>query len=152
MIEISYLTACRKSEILGIRLADICVEGLYVRRGKNQDRMLFEITGELGAVLERARAASRQRPRRGIVTSLYLFSGRTGQRYTEDGLQTMWQRVRKRAGLPDVNFHDIRRSRITDAERKFGMAMANALAGHRSVTTTERYLVQTGMRIVKPEL
>ncbi len=155
MIEISYLTACRKSEVLDIRLADICDEGLYVRRGKTQDRMLFEMTDELGAVLERARAASRgRRKRRGSasVASLYLFSGRTGQRYTEDGLQTMWQRVRRRAGLPDVNFHDIRRARITDAEHKFGMTMANALAGHRSVTTTERYLVQTGMRIVKPEL
>lgn len=143
MVELSYLTAARLSEILSIRLKDITDEGLYITRGKNYDRMLFEATPVLTEALERAKGA-----RRAKVGTLYLFANRKGQRYTVDGFESMWRRVRVKAGLPRVKFHDLRRTRITDLKASHGIDVANALAGHQSVQTTERYVVGTGMRIV----
>jgi integrase len=143
MVELSYLTAARLSEILSIRLSDVTDEGLYITRGKNHDRMLFGASAELQEALGRAKAA-----RRAKVGTLYLFANRKGQRYTVDGFEAMWRRVRVKAGLPGVRFHDLRRTRITDLKASHGIDVANALAGHQSVQTTERYVVGTGMRIV----
>jgi len=46
----------------------------------------------------------------------------------------------KRAGLPEIRFHDLRHSFGTQAIRAFNIYDVQRMMGHRSITTTERYL------------
>jgi integrase len=46
----------------------------------------------------------------------------------------------KRAGLPILRFHDLRRSFGTQAIRAFNIYEVQRMMGHRHITTTERYL------------
>lgn len=45
-----------------------------------------------------------------------------------------------RAGLPHISFHDLRHSFGTQAIRAFNIYEVQRMMGHRSITTTERYL------------
>jgi integrase len=45
-----------------------------------------------------------------------------------------------RAGLPQISFHDLRHSFGTQAIRAFNIYEVQRMMGHRSITTTERYL------------
>ncbi len=44
------------------------------------------------------------------------------------------------AGLPVLRFHDLRHSFGTQAIRAFNIYEVQRMIGHRSITTTERYL------------
>ncbi len=46
----------------------------------------------------------------------------------------------QRAGLPVLRFHDLRHSFGTQAIRAFNIYEVQRMMGHRSITTTERYL------------
>jgi integrase len=46
----------------------------------------------------------------------------------------------KRGGLPEIRFHDLRHSFGTQAIRVFNIYEVQRMMGHRSITTTERYL------------
>ncbi len=150
IIDLAYLTALRKSDILNLRLADLTDEGIRVRQGKTGKSQLFEWTPALREVIERSKKLRRR------VGTVYLFATRDGQPYTEvrqtarakerglvgattDGFDSIWARLRERAGVADCHFHDLRAKSLTDAKAQGGIDYAQLLAGHASVTTTERY-------------
>lgn len=133
-IELSYLTALRKRDIIRIRLSDISAEGLSVRTSKTGDPILFSAGARLDDVLARARGLRRK------VGSMFLFANRNGQPYTPSGFDSIFQRTRRKAGVEGVSFHDIRALRITEAAEARGKEFAQALATHASIVTTERYI------------
>lgn len=56
------------------------------------------------------------------------------------GLQKVWERVRKRAGLPDVRIHDLRHSFASmGAATGEGLLMIGKILGHQHAATTARY-------------
>lgn len=142
IIELAYLTALRKSDLLKIRLADITPEGLVVRIQKTQEPILFEACPELDAIVAEARGLRRK------VGSLYLFANGKGQPYTPSGFDSIFQRVAKKAGVSGVAMHGIRSLRLTEAARAHGKEYAQALAGHRSITMTEKYIREQGTPVV----
>lgn len=144
IIEMAYITAMRKGDLLNIRLSDVKDEGLYVRQGKTGKRQLFEWTPTLRRIV----ADARKLPRR--VQTLYLFTSRKGTPYTSDGFDSNWQRIMKRAGVTGAHFHDLRGSSITDAKSLSGIDNAQALAGHKNSTMTEQYIRQRGVQRVRP--
>ena len=56
------------------------------------------------------------------------------------GLQKIWERIRNRAGLPDVRLHDLRHSFASAAAASgAGLPLIGALLGHTQAQTTARY-------------
>jgi integrase len=134
VLNLAYLTAMRKGDLLKLKLSDIREDGLYVQQGKTGKRQIFEMTAALQTLLTRIRKLRRR------VGTLWLFTTRHGQPYTESGFDSIWRRLVKRSGVKDVHFHDIRAKSITDAKRLGGLDYAQALAGHESRDTTEGYV------------
>jgi integrase len=129
MIRLAYLTGLREGDVLKIRFADIWEDGIYVQHGKTAAKQLIEWTDELRSVVTDAKALKRK------IGSLYLFAGRKGQPYTGDGFRAMWRRVKIRAGLKDVTFHDLRRKAASDVS----LEHAKSLLLHQSEATTRKH-------------
>lgn len=127
VIDLAVLTGMRKKDLLKIRLSDIREDGLYVEQSKTGKRQLFEWTEALRDAVSRAKT-----PRRGIG-SLYLFANRAGHPYTTTGFDSIWQRVKKKSGIKDLRFHDLRAKAGSDASN------ATELLGHDDPRTTARY-------------
>lgn len=151
MIWLCYLTSLRREDILKIKRADIRPEGLYVEVSKRRfkkrtkpKRVLFSRSPSLDKVLTRAKKLERK------IGSLYLFANRQGQRYTGDGFDSIWQRVKQRAGITDVHFHDIRGKALTDAERARGILYAKDLAAHTDHSMTQDYIRPMAVKEVAP--
>lgn len=116
-------------------------DGLYVPTGKTGVKLLFQWTPELKATVERCRGL------RTPVRSLYLLSNREGQKYTESGFETNWQKTMKKAlkaGLKErFAFNDIRAMAASKS------ATPTELLGHHDPKVTSR-VYRRGPRIVKP--
>lgn len=66
------------------------------------------------------------------------------------GLQKVWQRIRKAAGIEDVRLHDLRHSFASvAAETGASLSVIGKLLGHSSVQTTGRYAHLTEQSIDK---
>ncbi|MBU2803580.1 tyrosine-type recombinase/integrase [Acidithiobacillus ferrooxidans] len=73
--------------------------------------------------------------------SSWLVHTRHAKPYTDSGFESIFQRIKARAKLEDVHFHDIRAKAATDLDKsKTSIRDVQTLLGHSSVTTTERYL------------
>lgn len=135
ILDVELLTAARKKDLLSIRLADWSDEGLHLVQSKTGARLLYERMPELEAAVARAKGLRRR------VGSLYLFAGRLGQPITESGFDTVWQKLRAKAGVRhELTFHSLRAYVITEAERRHGIDYARRIAGHKSASTTARYV------------
>jgi integrase len=148
IIELAYLTAARKSDLLKIRLNDLQTEGLHVLPTKTQDStgqsMVFSYTPRLRDVLNRSKKSRRR------ASSMYLFATRNGTPHTTSGFNSAWRRLKDRVSLSDIHFHDIRAKALTDAKRIAGSDYAQALGNHASVGTTESYIKTREVNTVRP--
>jgi len=146
LIDLAYLTAMRKSDILRLRLSDLTEAGIRVTQGKTGKAQLFEWSAALREVVERIKKLRRR------VGTLHLFAGGTGQPLSVAGLDKAWTKIKRRAGLADadIHFHDLRAKSLTDAKEKGGIDYAKLLAGHASVVMTERYVKVRTVQKVQP--
>jgi len=129
IIRLAYLTGLRQGDILKIRLSELTDDGIFVHQGKTGKNHIIEWSGELRAVVAEARSLRRR------IGSMWLFAGRDGQPYTGDGFRAMWRRVKLRAKLPDVTFHDLRRKAGSDVDEEH----ARELLDHSDARTTRRH-------------
>lgn len=72
-------------------------------------------------------------------SSVYILPGETGGPI--GGIQKIWRRTRKAAGIDDVRIHDLRHTVGSMADRS-GMTQRQIadLLGHRQLSTTARYI------------
>lgn len=134
VLELAYLTAARKGDLLKLMVNDDHQDGLHVRQQKTGKYQIFTWTPALRAAFD---TAKRARP---CQSSLYLFCTKRGAPHSVSGFNSMWRRLKTRAGLPDLHFHDLRAKSVTDAKNRYGRDFAQALAGHASGEMTERYV------------
>jgi integrase len=148
IIELAYLTAIRKSDLLKIRVNDLQADGLHVLPTKTQDStgqvMIFSNTPRLLEVLNRSRKLRRR------ASSMYLFATQDGTPHSTSGFNSAWKRLKNKVGLSDIHFHDIRAKALTDAKRMAGSDYAQALGNHASVETTEIYIKTREVNTVRP--
>ena len=148
IIELAYLTAIRKSDLLKIRVNDLQADGLHVLPTKTQDStgqvMIFSNTPRLLEVLNRSRKLRRR------ASSMYLFATQDGTPHSTSGFNSAWKRLKNKVGLSDIHFHDIRAKALTDAKRMAGSDYAQALGNHASVETTEIYIKAREVNTVRP--
>lgn len=144
IIELAYLTAARRADVLELRLADITDDGIYIRQNKTGHRQRFTWTPALRQAIAAAKLARKTR------NIEYLFTSRHGQPITITAFNSAWRRLRARAGLEDIHFHDIRGKTLTDARRQRGLDYAQDLGGHSNRNQTEAYVRARTIADVEP--
>ena len=130
-IRLLMLTGCRKNEILTLRWDDVdhTAAELRLRDSKTGARRV-PLTLAAATVLADI-------PR--ITGNPWVIAGQKPGAHLV-GIDTIWIRLRARAGLTDVRIHDIRHSYASRAlALGEGLPMIGKLLGHAKVTTTARY-------------
>lgn len=124
-------TGCRKSEILTLRWRFVDWEQSLLRLPDSKTGAKIVPLGKPALSLLRSLPHIENDP--------FVFpSPRQGAHLV--GLQKVWQRVRKAAGLPDVRLHDLRHSFASMAVAGgTSLYMVGKLLGHKDSRTTEIY-------------
>lgn len=131
LMDLAYATAARKGDMLALRWDQVDEDGIRLRQGKTGRKQLFERTPALTAILDRCKALGR-------VRSVYVICRPDGRPLQVGAFDQIWQRLKRKAGVPDVHFHDIRRKAANDA--KDAGRDPQALLGHTTPKMTARYL------------
>lgn len=140
MLQLMYATGMRVSELVGLRVNSLNLDGGYLRVvGKGSKERIVPIgTAAMKALQEYIDLV---RDRRGGLLSEYLFIGRGGSRLTR---QAFWKRIKgyaRRAGVKiNVTPHMLRHSFATHLlERGADLRSVQTMLGHADVTTTQIY-------------
>lgn len=144
-MDIAYLTALRKGDLLSITLHQISDDGIRITTGKTDKKLLIEWSDELRQVVEQCRRLPSK------IKSIYLLHNRNGQPYSESGFNSVWQRLQKKYaenGGERFRFHDIRRKSATDADNQHGREFARRLLSHGDQKMTAAYI--SGEQRIKP--
>lgn len=127
-LRFAYLTGLREGDLLRLRLSDAQEAGIVVRTSKTGAVVRIAWTSEVRS-LWKSMARSR-------IGNAPLLINRDGNAYTSDGFKATWRKLKLRAGLPDVHFHDIRKKTGSDADT---LQHAAQLLAHEDEATTRRH-------------
>ena len=139
----SYLTAMRESDMLALSLnaasdAGVTYTPSKSRKSKEATPILITWSDELREIW---RAAAGVR-----IGAQPLFPTARGGYYSRDSFQSIWQRWRKKVGIDDLRWHDIRRKSGSDSEN---VAAATELLAHADSAVTRKHY-RAKPRVVKP--
>lgn len=123
-IELAYLLAARKGEVLDLRRDDLLPEGVRVRRSKGSKTNIVRWSPRLEQAVNAALGLPSE------VASFFLLHDANGQPIRSSTLDTAWQR----ADLPFTP-HDLKRKGVSDSK-------SDNPAGHRDRRMVARYRVK----------
>ena len=124
-------TGCRLGEVLNLKWEDVNLKENFIHLKDSK-------VGERGIPLNESA--------KNVILGLqkqadnpYVFCGDKKGTHLAT-LQKTWERIRKKAGIPDVRIHDLRHSFASFALKK-GVSLygVSKLLGHKNITTTTRY-------------
>jgi integrase len=141
MIDLALITGQRISDVIAWQWEDVHEDGLRVTQGKTKERLLIEWTRPLRRVVE---ACAEGREKEGP-----LLKTQSGLPYRYAGIRSAWVRACERAGIEDLNIHDLRGRAGVDKLQRDGLEGAKDLLGHRSIKMTEHYVDGKSERRVK---
>ena len=144
MLAMALKTALRRSEIAGIKMSDI--NGCEITiTGKGGDEAKTYLNDRLCAMLQEYVLKERN------TDSEYLFYGTRGKQSESMTGDTVNNRVKdacERAGITKkITAHRLRATRITNVAYEHGDRAAQAIARHKSHTTTELYIGKNDMAV-----
>lgn len=136
LLETAYATGMRVSEVTRLLITDIDSQRMVIRveQGKGRKDRYVMLSPSLLKTLREYWRASKPR--------VYLFPGVKGKRpLSVAATQNAFDKAKQRAGIQKrVSFHTIRHSFATHLlEDGVNVRKIQALLGHRSLDTTERY-------------
>lgn len=136
LLEMAYATGMRLGEVTHLLVRDIDSGRMVIRidQGKGRKDRYVMLSASLLRTLREYWRTSKPR--------LYLFPGLGGKKpLCDSGAQKAFNRARDRAGIKKrVSFHTLRHSFATHLlEDGVNVRRIQALLGHRSLETTERY-------------
>ena len=141
MLELLYATGMRASELVALDLADIDIEGGYVRCfGKGHKERLIPIYRQAALVLKEYLTEARPHLVRNSEEKA-LFLNRRGERLTRQGLWQILKGYAKEAGLEaQVTPHTLRHSFATHMlSGGADLRSVQELLGHANISTTQVY-------------
>lgn len=150
-MDIAYLSAQRKADVLKFDRTDLKDEQLTVVQNKTGKRLRVAVKGQLAEVIERIN--------RRKVTGLALVCNEKGERMTEFMLRGAFDRARHAAalakpelaeGIKAFQFRDLRAKAATDKEEQSGMIAAQDQLGHTTTTMTAHYVRNRRGKLVDP--
>jgi integrase len=112
-MEISYLCAARKNDILNLTKNKLTKEGIYIKQGKTGKEQIKLWNKQLRKTVNQSKTISK-------VKSIYIIHKQDGTKYTDSGFNSIWDRARKKAAKAlkvdklDFTFHDIKAKSISD--------------------------------------
>lgn len=139
-MDIAWLCAARKGDVLKLRRQDIRDDGLYIEQSKTGVRQLKEWTPRLRAAVEKALSQPSTHP------TMHVFHNRSGTQLSAESLNNDWREAWDKArqeieGLKRFTFHDLKAKGVSDYEgddkRKF--------SGHK----TERQVASYDRKVSK---
>lgn len=116
---LSYVTGLRLGDVISIKKTDVDATGIVKGQNKTKAFIRKSITQ---ALLETIDSALALKGHQKNPLCKWLICNKQGQKYTEDGLSSNWQRARRKAypltnGAPEgyrTRFHDLRHRGTTD--------------------------------------
>ena len=130
-IRLLMYTGCRKSEILNLRWEHVHLEPGELRLPDSKSGAKIVHLGE--PAIDVLRTLKQD------ADDAWVISGPNPDKPLRD-VYHQWNRIRKRAGIPDVRIHDLRHSYASGALLVGeGLTMIGKLLGHNKVETTSRY-------------
>jgi integrase len=138
-MDLGYLTAARRSDLLALRWDALTGTHLTMRQQKTGQRMSFTITTDMSSVL--ARAKQRR------VLGLTVIARPSGKPITVGALGAAWRSACKEAGVV-AQFRDIRAKAATDAKK--GGQDYQKLLGHANPAMSERYIKRREAVMAEP--
>jgi integrase len=129
-------TGMRKSEVLNLRWSQVDLRAGAVRLGAEDTKTNRARTIYLTA---RALEVLKRLPRQ--LRTEYVFANpETGKPWTD--LKRCFDAAREAIGRPDLWFHDLRRSFVTNARRRgVPESVVMKMSGHRTRSVFDRYNV-----------
>ena len=130
LIRLLMMTGCRKNEIVMLRWDELELdEGVLRLKDSKTGRKDVILSKDAINILQTALNNH----------SEYVFPGKDGIKPIQ-GLQKIWERVRKTAGLDDVRIHDLRHTFASVAvSNGIPLYEVGRLLGHASMQSTQRY-------------
>lgn len=161
-ITVCYTAATRKNEAVHLAWADVDFElgavhivakpetgGLEAWQPKDHDARSIPVPAVTTDLLARLYAGADDGSEFVFISparAAWIRSKREAGTWAE-GAEVVWnvdrdfKCIAKRAGVPNVSVHDLRRSCITNWARRVPVAVVKELAGHSDVKTTLKYYV-----------
>ncbi len=141
MVELLYATGLRVSELVGLRLNDIDLEGrVLLARGKGSKERMVPIGAPAAEAVKGYLAASRERLLKGRRCR-ELFVTPRGARLTRQGFAKLLGRHARAAGIGRrISPHKLRHSFATHLlEGGADLRAVQAMLGHADISTTQVY-------------
>jgi integrase len=140
---VAFHVANRKGELLNLEWSDVELDGnppvltLWPGETKNKDgRTLPILEGEMLDTLRELKAEhDRKRP-----NETHVFLNAEGRPLQYHMMRKNWDHACTRAGLPDLLFHDLRRSAVRNLRRAgVTQVVSRQFSGHKTDSVFNRY-------------
>lgn len=142
LLALLYGCGLRRAELCALDLEHVTAEGLLVQGKGDKDRIV-PLPSSVRATLERWIWELSCRRDARTHRALFPCVHPAGHMRGRMGPMGVYSRIRvlaKRAGIPPISPHDLRRSYVSDLlDRKVDLATVQALVGHSDPVTTARY-------------
>lgn len=144
LLEVLYGCGLRVSELVGLDLGDLSLEGRSVRvTGKGKKERMVPLGGKAALAVDRYLGVRNalQDARTGSLDPVALFVGRRGRRIGVRWIQKLSRRYGAvGTGRPDLHPHALRHSCATHMlEGGADLRAIQEMLGHTSLSTTQRY-------------
>src|SRR5437867_4814086 len=142
-VRFAFQTGWRRAEVFSFSWSQVDWAGGFVRlepgMTKNGEGRSFPITPALRTLLERRQEYTRrcERAQTRIIPLVFHRKGRPVKSF-----RRTWAEACKRAGIPGLLFHDLRRSAVRNLERAgVSRSVAMKLTGHKTESVYRRYAI-----------
>lgn len=132
-MEIAYLCAARRQDVVALTREDIKPEGLLIVQGKTNKAQLKLWTPRLREAVDKALAIKHK------ADSFHIIRNRSGQPYTRSGFTAVWKTTQTKAIENKIlaqkfRFHDLKIKGISDYEGD-----KQEFSGHKTHSMVEHY-------------
>lgn len=136
IIELFLQTGVRISEIANLRLEDIKNDEIYIRPIEGRPERTVPLNKPAKAALDLYLKTGR-----GNAVSSHIFLTKTGRPLLIRNIRTSVDRYFKIAGIKNAKVNDLRHTWIAHhLQNGTSLLLVNKIAGHKRLSTTERYL------------
>jgi len=144
MLALLYGCGLRRAELCALDLEDVSDAGLRVIGKGDHERTVplpSSVRATLGRWIWELSVRRDTRARRELFPCVHPGPGGAMRgRMSAVGVYSRIRTLAKRAGIPGISPHDLRRSYVSDLlDRKVDLATVQALVGHSDPVTTARY-------------
>ena len=142
IVELSYATAIRISELIQLNTTDIDLHNrqVIIKHGKGRKQRILPLIHLAVFWLKKYLKTARLRLLK-KEKCFALFIGKTGGRVSASYIDRLMKQLREKTNIPGISIHALRHSCATHLlQQGLDIVYIQKLLGHDLLTTTQRYL------------